>query len=36
MADEIDRATENEGVILSALIKGQSKAPPQFINYEQT
>lgn len=35
MADEIDRATENEGVILNALIKGQSKVPPQFINYEQ-
>lgn len=35
MADEIDRAAESEGVILNALIKGQSKVPKQFINYEQ-
>ena len=35
MADEIDRANENEGVILRALIKGQSKTPPQIIKYEQ-
>ena len=35
MADETDRAAESEGEIINALIKGQSKVPKQFINYEQ-